>query len=246
MEGLGEICGNLVGLADSTRNFEVLWICDEDDGETQEALAKCRVEFPSLRMRVFCKEQDLNLSDGYFNWVCRFGKPQGKLLWAAGNDVRMCTKGWDTGMLEGVEEYLEDKPDRICLAFARDRHQTDKGNLGFEWGCFPVLTREAVDALGWFFPKEFITWEADVAMATMFQRLGRLLMVDRVVIDQISYHAYPNVPRDAVAMSMKERHQIRGQASLRNWYRTEQMPRDVQRLREVIERGGVAEEEPVQ
>lgn len=246
VDGLPLMCGNLMETAGSLASFEVLWVYDDYDVATGVALERCRAMFPALRMRVFHKERDLNLSDGYFNWACHRANPRGRFIWAMGNDIRFRSRGWDQAMVGAMEEYLVDKPDRIALGFARDAHQTDKGDMGFEWGCFPLLTREAVAALGWFFPKEFITWEADVVMAKMFWELGRLVPVPEVVVDQISYHAYPEVTRDGVAMSMRERHNIPGQASLRNWYKREQMPRDIKRLREVMARGRVETEEPVQ
>ena len=243
---LQSLCENLMDTCKSVRNWEIVFIWDTDDLITTQWLGYCRSAFAGMNMRVMCREHSDNLSEDYFNWAIRSGVARGRLYWVVGDDVRMMTGEWDRVVIDGVEEYYRDKPDRIGLCFARDLHPTDKSNIGYEWGCFPILTKETVECLGWFFPKEFVTWEADVIMAKIFHdpRVDRLWMLPGVVIDQISYHAYPDVPRDNMAQSMRTRHGNPLYKVMRLDYKQNLMEGDINRLAEGI-RNGMAKTESV-
>lgn len=236
---------SLLDMCDDPRNFEILMAWDLEDEETGEWLERCKHIYTALNIRVMGRPHSDNLSEDYFNWMVR-AYPDRKLYWAIGDDVRMHTRGWDTGVIADTEAYFSDKPDRIGLCFAQDLHPTDKGDIGYEWGCFPILTREAVECLGWFFPEECITWEADVLMAKIFHdpRVDRLHMIDGVVIDQISYHAYPEVSRDNTALSMRQRHTNPIYKSRLAWYKHNQLGVDTMRVAEGIQ-NGMAKAEPV-
>jgi len=233
------LCENLLDMCWTTSNFEILFMWDTDDLSTQDWLWKCRSDYPTLDIRLLGRPHSDNLSEDYFNWALHTGRPRGDVFWAIGDDVRMHTEHWDSLVLLELEDWYRDKPDRIGLCFARDLHETDKGQIGYRWGCFPILTKETYECLGWFFPKEFVTWEADVIMAKIFHdpRVDRLHMVDDVVIDQISYHAYGDVPRDEVALSMKYRHNNLMYSQMRSWYKQNQMDKDIIRLAKGIRNG---------
>ena len=236
---LREFFQNVRGTVENPESVEIIVQYDIDDPESAGVLEEVRQLYPTLRVIPIRREHGDNLSEDYYNWLVRNKVYHGKYMMVGGDDVRFLTPGWDRTIPEWIEGYLLDKPDRICCVYPLDR-STNKPKLEFEWGWFPILTREAMDTLGWFFPKEARTWGADVLIATIFHAVGRLEGVRDTMVDHISYHVY-TMPKDEVSHKMSEVFNKTKQEI--GQYRNHGMIIDIERLRDGIR--GVVKGKPV-
>ena len=232
---LRKLVGNLVGTAVGTQSWELFLVCDEDDAPTITAAMDVREEFGNVSVHVLVRPRSPNLSRDYYNWIacgdCPVA-PAGKFYWAIGDDVRVETRYWDRIMERELEQYVDRVGDRVVYAFPHDT-SPNKPNLGYSWGWFPVLSKETVRVLGYFFPPAYPTWGADMVLARIFNspHVKRALPLS-VQVSHVSYHQYRNVPKDGTSKSMEERFgDLRG---IRAEFEGAQFRRDVARVSEAI------------
>ncbi len=223
---------NIMETIGDPSKVEIIIQYDEDDTATQNVLQEQKQLFPSLPMVVIEREHGANLSDHYYNWLIDNKVYRGKYMWVGGDDLRILTPNWDRLITKAIEGYLADKRDRICYAFPKDK-SLNKPMRAFPWGWFPILTRETIDTLGFFFPRQVGTWGADLVLADLFNDPGihRSLPITNVVVDHIGYHAY-NMPKDKTAHSMSER--FNSTLNMSTAYRNQQMSSDKEKLRNAI------------
>ena len=232
---LRDLVFNLVSTCANRALWDVHFIYDFDDLETERVLLYIRGEFGS-GIRVIGREHGENLSEDYYNWAWSMGLLRGQYVWIIGDDIRMQTHGWDemaAGVLEG---YVQRHPDGIVYAFAQDLHEDMKPDIGYPWGWFPILSQETISTLGYIMPKEYPTWGADILLAGIFNHpsVGRSLHIPSIVIDHISYHSYGNMERDDTGFSMMWRH-VHAASGIAE-YRDHKLDRDIQRVSQAIRR----------
>jgi len=153
-------------------------------------------EMLSTWMKVFHGEHSDYLQRDYYNWLSE--KASGKYLWGIGDDVRFETKHWDILLQDKIEEYLQDKPDRIAMISVTEMGSTAKHP------CFPLITREAFIATGMYFHPQLLSWGADRTIYELYSGVGRVLHVPEIEIRHLSYHDGTAV-FDRTAESMRER-----------------------------------------
>jgi len=223
---------NILETIGDPSRVEIIIQYDDDDTATQNVLQEQKKMHPSLPMVIIERERGANLSDHYFNWLVYNKVYRGKYMWVGGDDLRILTPNWDGIIIDAIEGYLSNKRDRICYAFPTDK-SLNKPLRSFPWGWFPMMTRETIDTLGFFFPKEFGTWGADLVLADLFNspKVQRSLPITGVVVDHIGYHAY-NMPKDETARSMSQR--FNSTLNLSTAYRTQLMGFDKEKLHNAI------------
>lgn len=199
-------------------NFEIVFIHDDDDVETAKVLRDCKKRYKSIEMRVYGRPQHFNLSDSYYNWAWKSGYLHGDYFWMAQDDTVILTKNWNNLIIKAIEKYLKDKPDRICCAFALDAgdyHRRPNDIFGF----YPMVTKEAVEIVGYIYPKELPTHGCEIWLREMYRAVDRYLPIRTVMIDQVSYRTHKDVPIDGVGRNMTARakeHRAMG-ASFLKW-----------------------------
>ncbi|MBP3957429.1 hypothetical protein J8F10_19455 [Gemmata sp. G18] len=134
---------------------------DRDDSKTVEASHKLRRQFPFVRF--FSGEQQSNLSVGYYTPLAL--RSTGKFVQLLNDDTLFATKGWNIVALELLNSFQK-HPDGILLGCPHD-------DTGCAYSCFPVLSRQAILALGHAINPAFGSWGGDVQLDMVFAALGR-------------------------------------------------------------------------
>jgi hypothetical protein len=195
---------NLISnLEDTIKDFGKveLWLCADDDDKITLDYFKTMDYLKSiekLQSRIFTCTQKRSdfLNKDYYNNIANYCN--GKYLFSIGDDVRFRTKGWETILIEKTEEYLKDKRDRIAYISVTERGSQAKHP------CFPIITKEAFNALGMYFHPELMSWGADRCLWELYSGINRVLYVPEIEIEHLSYHD-GKAPFDKTAESMRER-----------------------------------------
>ncbi|MEK6878952.1 MAG: hypothetical protein AABY22_05055 [Nanoarchaeota archaeon] len=110
------------------------------------------------------------------------------------NDDAYCVlQNWDEIILNRLNEFLIDKPDRILYSLTNDNihYQGDHGNFApphdkdftkvnirTHGTCFPILSKETLDAQNCLMPNELEGWCADNELYKIFEKLKQNRICD--------------------------------------------------------------------
>lgn len=102
-------------------------------------------------------------------------KSKGKYLWILNDDVEIQTKNFDTVIENEIEHFLAKKSDRIFYGKCNEtfrikkRGWLEKKYHNMDYACYPLMTRETAEALGFFLPLEIAKSGADIALASILK-----------------------------------------------------------------------------
>lgn len=97
-------------------------------------------------------------------WNECYERSHGDILMCGGDDLVFETPNWDQLILVAFEKF----PDEIILVYGQD------GTFGSGLATHPIISRKAVETVGWFFPPIGLTYANDNFLFNLYHRLPRL------------------------------------------------------------------------
>lgn len=164
---IAKLCQSIRDTASDISRIEVLVAIDEDDRTSMRAVPGLEDSFPFVRF--YAGKHQKNFSSGYYNPLAEMSR--GRFVQLMNDDVEFLTPKWDRLALETLDQYTETRPDKICLGEPND--DTGAVDCGKPYACFPVLSREAINAMGYAQNPGYTTWGADTHLARVFRSLDR-------------------------------------------------------------------------
>lgn len=188
--------------SDMRTEIEVLVAFDLDDQETacwigeSDPMTYCPEPgvLVARGAKFFACERATNFSRDYYNMLYRHST--GRYIMALNDDTRFATPGWDRMALIMLDVAKARWPDGCVYARCRDGY----GGL---FGCFPILSREAVELQGYFFHEGFKAWGADISLSRVWTALHRAVDLP-FTVEHVSHHTGLDDAPDAVHLRMKE------------------------------------------
>lgn len=114
----------------------------------------------------------------------------GRYVWILNDECLIDNPHWDAALLPRIESFLSDKPDRLLYVAVDDDTHARQGTLETQGTCFPIVSRETVDAQNGIFPPELWMWGADIDLYRIFSGLPepRILWANDIRVLHRSYH----------------------------------------------------------
>jgi hypothetical protein len=156
-------------------NIEVWIAFDWDDSQSVKNIKKLSNKFTFTQFLVTDRQN--NLSDGYYNRLAKISN--GKFVQVLNDDCQIVTNSWDEKAIKVLSEYQKFISDGILYGKAQDE--------GIGYSCFPLLSRQAIEAMGWFFHPEMTAWGADIHLHEVYSKVNRVIDLPYKV-DHISHH----------------------------------------------------------
>ena len=173
VEQLTELLSTIIRCTNDLSQTEVIVTIDTDEKQ-MESYTELMNNYPGPKQFIIQEHCD-NLNDGYYNMMAL--KAHGKYIIAVNDDCVFGTVGWDEIILNAVKERkLEGK---ICFL------KTGGNGVAYHEGSyppFPGLSKEAVQAMGFFHWPGIWTWDADEVLWNAFHGLKNNYGHDRIVI----------------------------------------------------------------
>lgn len=162
-------------------NVEVIIGIDEDDIESQEFV----FDGVNLKKHTFTEHiGDFNGHAYRNNILAKLC--QGDVLWILSDEIVLHTHGWD----EIAAEKIEDSNMQVWLGQTNDFVITDRGvekqknpATNAIFSCFPMMSKKAHDALGYFLTPAFRGWGCDSYLELLFGHAYIRRMLDLTMID---------------------------------------------------------------
>lgn len=173
---------------------EMLVCVDWDDTPTVNAARGLMLQYPWLTLYV--GERQWNLSVGYYNKLAKHST--GRYIQVLNDDCRFVTAGWDTLAVAVLDSHKVKWQDGIFYGRTFDDQKAG-------YSCFPLLSREALNAMGWFFHPESPGWCADIMLHKIFNnRLVRRVVDLPYHFEHLCHHTGKR-ERDAISDSMNNK-----------------------------------------
>jgi len=197
--------GTLFGLlesiffrAEDSASTQVLIRVDNDDIRTLQTIPLIKSSFDNVIIEG--GERPNNLHDS-INDLAQ--KASGKYVFVVNDDVVFLTDDWDVKISKKIEEKLEQYEDRILYVGVSDT-SVDKANHQ-KYASFPILTKEAVDSLGYFMSNYFVGLGGDVHLYRVFEKIERILLIEDVKLDHLFHSTIEKIINpDQTAFEMRQ------------------------------------------
>lgn len=162
--------------------FEVLLAVDTDDvqGKLIEGLS-ASYTFP---VHVYHTQPTDNFSDDYYNFLA--SKSKGANIWAFNDDAYILTDGWDRIISKTIKDSGKGS------FYLVDIHDTTRDHNGEIWPCFPMISRAAVNVMGFFFYPQVRIWPADKVAYGLFNKIESV--IDCAAVQVRHEHVQENDP----------------------------------------------------
>jgi hypothetical protein len=205
LDSLAENCKNPI-------SYEVLIAGDKDDLDTFKFYEwKLGQTEKYLNVRFRFSEQVRNLHVR-INTLVRISR--GNLLWILNDDCLVETKNWDQTIIDTFDKYLKDKPDKVAYGHI-SCNSVDK--IG-EYSSFPTLTKEAVNALGYFMHPEIRYWAADCSLWAIFKPLNRVVHIPDIVVNHFLHGKEAGLYQNPLRTEILEWHKVNNIHPLQDFY----------------------------
>jgi len=136
-----------------------------DDGKT-EIIDFIKSKKYSFRVEFFERPQTDNFSDDYYNWLAN--KSCGDNIWALNDDVIITTQDWDKRILLKIKKFG-------WSVYLVDTTESTREIVNKGFCCFPIISRRAVNELGFFFYPQVRIYPADKVIYMLFERAGCII-----------------------------------------------------------------------
>lgn len=193
---LGNLLSSISRTTSDISRVEVLVAVDFDDVETITFVHDHQVNskvWPWPFVKFFVRERATNFSDQYYTWL--YKQSTGRYVQALNDDTLFATKDWDSKVVAELDRCKH--RDGAVYGQCEDCY-------GAEFCCFPILSREAVDAQGWFFHPGFTAWGADIHLWRIWEALDRVVDLRHLHrVEHLSHHCGHDVEPDEVHKRMQ-------------------------------------------
>ena len=183
----------LQSIDDTTGNkneIEVVIAYDFDDSITSSITKELESKYKDINLRFIGRDRSAYTTNDYYNWLA-MNHSTGEFLIFVNDDALFETQKWDIHTYKKLEEYLKDKPDGVVYGIVEDLEVEKKRKKHNYFSCFPLMSRRAINALGFAFDPEFHRDGADWAIIGVYRQLDRILdLREEVTIKHLSYRSF--------------------------------------------------------
>jgi len=127
------------------------------------------------------RDRARNINHDYYNWIAT-NFAAGKYLIAVNDDTVFELGGWDDRAMTLLDNYELQHPDGIVFGMPEDLERENKRNESNWMPCFPLISKKAVEVLGYFFDPEMIRDGADWAISATYKNIQRVVDLRTAII----------------------------------------------------------------
>lgn len=195
---LRELLVSIFSTAVHLMEIEVLASIDKDDPQLAE-YQKIPKEIGPYNFRLIIGDRKECFPD-YYNDLARMA--YGRILWTLNDDCLVTTEGWDITAVDKAKDFADFEGHSIWYGDVWDSTRNYEGTRG-EYSCFPMLSRESFEALGYFFCPDNKTHGTDKFLKHVFEKSGAgiikysdiMVMHKHILNDQTSLDLYEKFGR---------------------------------------------------
>jgi hypothetical protein len=171
---------------------------DNDDLETKAYVDSCPFDDgASMRVKFWSGPRPTNLHKE-LNFLAKISF--GKYIFVFNDDCVMKTKDWDEIAFSKLEDSFEDG-----VVYGQTFDTSADKPEGAEYSSFPIISRKAFEALGYFMKEEFVGLGGDSSIYRIYKEADRIVDLRDIVVDHFFHNTIEKVMApDETAQQMRE------------------------------------------
>lgn len=183
--------------------FEIHLLVDDDDVDLPKYIEL--VGNYKLNIQIHLTKPTDNFSNDYYNWALQFCKGVNIMVW--NDDCYIQTNAWDDIIRRKVE--MRPKLKGIYLVDTWDSTRLHMGS-GFAFARFPIISRKAVDIVGFFFFPQVRNWPADKCIWDLYNQLNLIIECHEVKLQHDHNFDHENDPSKSRFMRILQEDKANG------------------------------------
>jgi hypothetical protein len=162
------------------KDIEILVAIDYDDEIFMDCIDLLKRKFGTLDLQFFPVSRSDHFTKDYWSFLAK--KARGRFIIPIALGCQINTPSWDNIVYKKMDEYAREVGDDIIHGLIKDNiRRTGEDPLYPNFSCHPVLSKEHVDALGYFFDERYWAWGSDQAVTIVYKELFKFLKQRRIV-----------------------------------------------------------------
>ena len=164
--------------------IEFVITADDDDSETLSFLETLKNR-KTFEFKTIVGPRLKNLIKSFNNMALQ---AKGKYLFVLNDDSEITTREWDRIALEKITEYKQKFGIKDDIIYGATRDNSVDKVVGKGYASFPIVSSEAVKALGFFMYDEFVGLGGDSSIFRVYEGAGRVVDMKEIELDHV-YHS---------------------------------------------------------
>tara|TARA_R110000751_G_scaffold245503_1_gene345486 strand:+ start:8636 stop:9556 length:921 start_codon:yes stop_codon:yes gene_type:complete len=176
-------------------NIELVFVVDEDDKKTIDFLSNNQALKELTFLQILKRKRSNNITEDYYNYGAK--KSYGFFVMPGADDIQIDTPNYDLILIKTREGMIKTEG-RYTKHFFLIK-TFGEGNVGGDgYCCFPILTRDSVNLLGYFLaPPSVPAWGADWFIDKIYTVLNKVAATHpNIKITQQSQHNLNKAPTE--------------------------------------------------
>lgn len=167
-------------------NIEVILAMDDDDQAGIEHVSRLAAQ-GGPQIITYITKRSIHFTKDYMNPIARMAR--GRWIININDDTVFATEGWDQLINEAMSAAARTAGDDFFLGLPNDGMDRRGDDAKYpRFSCWPVVSRQSVQALGYLFDERFYIWSVDHYIADVYRRINRTVFLTHVLIDHNSLH----------------------------------------------------------
>jgi glycosyltransferase involved in cell wall biosynthesis len=164
---------------------EMIIKADDDDIDTITFLEELKGRVNSFHYNPIISPRPKSLC-GSYNVMAKMAR--GQYILVMNDDAEMTTKNWDEIAWNCIHEYKAANHIIDDIVYV-DTNDTSVDKISQEYSSFPIISKQAVDVLGFFMYDVFVGHGGDHSIYRLWQKVGRIVKCKQILVDHIYHNA---------------------------------------------------------
>lgn len=183
---LDPLLRSIIETTKNKKEVEVHVAFDDDDFQTITYVANFQQLDSDLQIYFHIRPRSVNINGDYYNWMAtNFAK--GEHIIISNDDCIFLMPEWDEKATKKIDDFISGHTHGIVYGIIEDKEREPKRNDSNYFSCFPLVSKKAVDILGYVFMPEYQRDGADWVLARLYREFGAIVdLRDCIIIEHIS------------------------------------------------------------
>ena len=192
----------LYSLTTKTKNLQDIEILVNYDDDDSASHSFAENKF-NLNIKFFKNPRPYSLHST-INLMAKQSK--GKYLIGVNDDIEFITEGWDEIILKKIESFKTENNIKDDIIYCKTSCTSVDHDPNVPYGSCPVVSKEAVDAIGLFLYEEFLGLGGDSSIYRVYAAVDRVVDVSEVYFDHLMHNTIEKVMSpDKTASEMRQK-----------------------------------------